>query len=221
MQEPMLSKRSKRQCASKAVARVFGAPPVLPGEDPKEYEKMLSRVATDIGPRDFIEEIWVHDLADATWDLFRWRRIKAAHLAAKVLEAVNDKALQVAVTKLMALEGPEKDEIDAFHKCKLSRAERLAAYPRVHEKLEKLLAESRATLNVDHIEAEVIHLNLKFIEQIEGLIATAQDRIDQIMRELNRHRFMQNQGRLTSPAMLEDKPKKIAAPLVTIVPHGQ
>jgi len=217
----MLSKRSKRQCESKAVAKLFGAPPILPGEDPKTYQEMLSRVATDIGPRDFIEDIWVHDLADAAWDLFRWRRIKAARLAAKVLEAVNAKALQLAGTKLMALSGPEQDEISEFLKCKLDWAELRAAYPRAHEKLEKLLAESRATLNVDHIEAEVIHCNLQFIEQIEGLIATAQDRIDQIMRELNRHRFMQNQGRLTSPAMLEDKPKKIAAPLVTIVPHGQ
>jgi hypothetical protein len=72
-------------------------------------------------------------------------------------------------------QGPEQDEIDAFLKCKLDWAERLAAYPRVHEKLEKLPAESRATLNADHVEAEVIYLNLKFIEQIEGLIATAQD----------------------------------------------
>jgi hypothetical protein len=82
MQELVLSKRSKRQCGSKALARLFGAPPILPSEDPKAYQEMFSRVATAIGPRDFIEEIWVDDLTDATWNLFRWRRIKAARLAA-------------------------------------------------------------------------------------------------------------------------------------------
>ena len=41
IQELMLSKRSKRQCESKAVAKLFGAPPILPGEDPKTYQEML------------------------------------------------------------------------------------------------------------------------------------------------------------------------------------
>jgi hypothetical protein len=176
----MLSKRSKRQCPSNAVTRVFGAPPILPGEDSKAYQEMFSRVATDIGPRDFIEEIWVHDLADAAWNLLRWRRIKAARLAAKVAEAVDKKSLELAVTKLMALPGPEQDEISEYLKCKGDWPEQVAAYPRGSQKFLELLAESWAALNVDHVEAEVIHLNLKFIEQIEGLIATAQDRIDQL-----------------------------------------
>jgi hypothetical protein len=78
---------------------------------------------------------------------------------------------------------------------------------------------------MDSIEAEVIAGKLRFIEPIESLIATAQDRFDQIMRELDRRRFMQNQGRSSmSPEQAqveEDEPKKIAGTLVTIVPHDQ
>jgi hypothetical protein len=218
----MLSKRSKRRCGSKGLARLFGALPILPGEDPKAYQEMFSRVATDIGPRDFIEEIWVHDLTDATWNLFRWRRIKAARLAAKVTETADKEVARLATDEMRSFKGPEKAEIDKFFNSDLDWEKRLATYPRVTQKFEEAFDESRATLNMDHIEAEVIHRNLEFIEQIEGLIAAAQDRIDQIMRELHRHRFMQSQGRsLTSPAQVEDEPKKIAAPLVTIVPHDQ
>jgi hypothetical protein len=59
---------------------VFGPPPILPGENPKDYEEILNRITATIGARDFIEEIWCRDLADVVWNLFRYRRIKAAYL---------------------------------------------------------------------------------------------------------------------------------------------
>jgi hypothetical protein len=202
-----LSKRSKRRCGSKALARLFGAPPILPSEDPKAYQEMVSRVATDIGPRDFIEEIWVHDLADAAWNLSRWRRIKAAYLVAKVSEQADQEAVKLAEAE----SGIELSQVELD----LDR----------NSQLQKLVALLRSRLDMDSIEVDVIAWNLRFIEPIESLIATAQDRFDQIMRELHRHRFVQNQGRSSmspEPAQVkEDEPKKIAGTLVTIVPHDQ
>jgi hypothetical protein len=62
------------------------------------------------------------------------------------------------------------------------------------------------------------------IERIEARIMTAQRRFDEIMRELHRHRFMQNQTRrLPAPesTQLEEDEPMIAGPLVTTAPHDQ
>jgi hypothetical protein len=220
-----LSKRSKRQYASKVVTRLFGAPPVLPGEDPKAYHEMLNRVAISIVSRDFIEEIWVHDLADAAWNLFRWRRIKAAYLSAKMSEKADKEAARLASAEIQSLEGPDQEEIDRFLRSELDWGERVAKYPRANQKFQALAAAAKSTLDMAYIEANEISWCFQFIEKIEGLIATAQDRIDQIMRELHRHRFMQSQA-LSAPSrepapVEQHRPKKIAAPLVTTVPHDQ
>jgi hypothetical protein len=129
---------------------------------------MLNRILSAIAPRDFVEQIWVHDLTNTVWDLFRWRRIESAYLAAKVSE------------------------------------ERM--------------------LSIDHIRASVMALCTHSIERTEARVMTAQRRFDEIMRELHRHRFMQNQTRrLPAPesTQVEDDKPMIAGTLVTAAPHDQ
>jgi hypothetical protein len=46
---------------------------------------------------------------------------------------------------------------------------------------------------MDLIQARVMRHNLDMIEQIENLIMIAQRRIDEVVRELDRHRIMQKQ----------------------------
>ena len=57
---------------------IFGPPPVLPGEDASAYEALLACVSADVKPADIIEKIWVRDIVDHTWDIFRLRRIKVS-----------------------------------------------------------------------------------------------------------------------------------------------
>lgn len=47
--------------------------------------------------------------------------------------------------------------------------------------------------NIDLIQGRVLRNRLDMIEQIDNLIAMAQRRIDEVIRELDRHRFMQKQ----------------------------
>ena len=151
-----MPKRSKPR-SNFPFADLFGPPPVLPGEDPKAYREMYDRVRDTIGPRDFVEEIWVRDLADVAWALCRWRRIKEAYLAALVSEKAERQASGLP------------SELSA------------AVYPHGE--------------NMDFIQADVVRGQLYFIQPIESLIAAAQRRIDEIDRELHRHRFMQIQLR--------------------------
>jgi hypothetical protein len=55
---------------------LFGAPALLKREDSAAYDKLHSRISSDIDPSDVIEEIWVRDIVDLSWEILRWRRLK-------------------------------------------------------------------------------------------------------------------------------------------------
>src|SRR5262252_7898597 len=76
---------------------VFGPPPLLVGEDPAAYDELLLRVSTAVKPVDFLEEIWVRDVVDLTWEIFRLRRLKAGFIS----EAA-DKILYIVLRPLLA-----------------------------------------------------------------------------------------------------------------------
>ena len=55
---------------------IFGPPPLLEGEDSKAYDTLLARVSGAVKPKDIIEEIWVRDIVNLTWEILRLRRLK-------------------------------------------------------------------------------------------------------------------------------------------------
>jgi hypothetical protein len=55
----------------------FGPPSLIDGEDAQAYDELVVRISTAIKPSDFIEEIFLRDVIDHTWDILRFRRIKA------------------------------------------------------------------------------------------------------------------------------------------------
>jgi hypothetical protein len=210
--------RSSKPRSRVGRARFFGPAPILPGENPKAYKSLLDRVVTAIGPRDCIEEIWVRDLTDVVWSLFRWRRIRDACLANIVREEADEEASELAEAEGKRLQGPEKEEMTKLLASALTWERAVALYPRAHQKFQEL----RATLDMDDIQARVIPDNMTFIHSIESLIAPAQGRIDQIMRELHRYRFMQSQAQSSpSPEAQVEQPQEIAGSLVKIVPSDE
>ena len=219
--------KSKSQSPPKAFRRphLFGPPPILEGEDTSAYNEILDRVFGAVGPTDFVEEIWVRDLADVTWTMFRWRRIVAALLIERVSQDVNDQAISLAVAETKQMTGTEKKEMDALldTNSRLSWETRVAQNPRASEKFQELWSSAKSTLNMDLIRARAMQNNLDMIERIENLITIAQRRIDEVIRELDRHRIMQKQlnsfqdregakFETTQPKMIEGKTtnKKVA-----------
>jgi hypothetical protein len=55
---------------------LFGAPALLKSEETAAYDKLHSRISSDINPSDVIEEIWVRDIVDHSWEILRWRQLK-------------------------------------------------------------------------------------------------------------------------------------------------
>ena len=174
-----------------------GPPPLLYGEDEAAYDEMLARVSSALGPRDFIEEIWVHDLVDAAWNIIRLRRIQAALLGDKVWNDVDEEASSLAEANPRLMEGTEKEKEEMKQllnsDSELSWEELTEQNPRAYEKFQKFWAAAESTLNRDLIQAKIIMDELLTIERIEHFIAIAQRRYDTVIRELDRHRFIKKQ----------------------------
>jgi hypothetical protein len=223
MGECVMAKRSNPRFKSGA-ASLFGPPPILPGDNPKDYEEILNRIAAAIGPRDFIEEIWCRDLADEVWNLFRLRRVKAAYLAQELSEAAKRQASNLAKAAMRAMPDSDEDKIQQFLACD-PRWNRAAAYPRAHQIYQELLAKARSELNMDLIQGNVTLNWLNSVERIEAIILAEGRRFDEIMRELHRRRFMQSQiVSLPSPVQAKRKKsesKMIAAKPTTDKPHDE
>jgi hypothetical protein len=192
-----MSKKSKSQSASKALRRpdLFGPPPILEGEDARAYYEILDRVLGSVGPTDFVEEIWVHDLVDVTWSMFRLRRLQATLWTAEVSDDADCQASSRAVAEAELMEGAEKEEMNRLldSDSGLSWEARVEQNPRANEKFQELYSSARSSLDMNAIQAKVLRENLNTIERIDNLIMIAQRRIDEVIRELDRHRIMQKQ----------------------------
>jgi len=64
--------------ADRSAARLalFGPPPLIEGEDAAAYDELLVRISADVKPADILEDIWVRDVVDFTWEIFALRRLK-------------------------------------------------------------------------------------------------------------------------------------------------
>jgi hypothetical protein len=108
-----------------------------------------------------------------------------------VWDEVNEQASSRAAKEANKLsEGTEKEEMDGLLNSELNWEESVARYPRANDKFQVLWSKAKSDLNLDLIQAKVITYNLDMIERIEALIASAQRRIDEVVRELDRHRVI-------------------------------
>jgi hypothetical protein len=86
---------------------------------------------------------------------------------------------------------------------------------RANDKFQEPWSAARSTLNMDLIQARVLQENLDVIERIDNLIMIAQRRIDEVIRELDRHRIMRRDAsnfQVVERKMIEGKTtnKKVA-----------
>ena len=56
----------------------LGPPPLFEGEDAAAYDELSARIAGAMNPVDIFDEIWVRDIVDCDWAVFRLRRLQAS-----------------------------------------------------------------------------------------------------------------------------------------------
>jgi hypothetical protein len=149
----------------------LGPAPLIKGEDVVGYDELLARVSSGVKSADILEDIWVRDYVDLTWEIFRLRRLKAALLTATAYEG-----LQRVLQPLL----DDDDEIAQLVR-DWARQESNAV-----EQVNNLLAS--ADLTMDAVIAQALSQNIEGIERIDRMIAMAETRRNSVLREIEWHR---------------------------------
>jgi hypothetical protein len=163
------NKKSAGKCAPTRLA-LFGPPPLLEGEDSAAYDELLARISGTIKPADVLEEMWVRDVVDLSWENFRLRRLKTnllnanAHRGLKtVLESITSPGLAILLPGKWAAR--DRDAI---------------------EQIDELLASSDLTM--DAVMAETLAYIIDDFERIDRMIMHTEARRNAILREVDRYR---------------------------------
>ena len=148
----------------------LGPPLLIKGEDGAAYQEVLARISRAVKPKDFLEEIWVRDVTDLTWEILRMRRLKSALLAS---------AMSNTLPQILA---PALDYMEARD---LSRQWALGHRQAVKQ-VSKLL--SRMGLTSDALVAEALVAKIGTVERIDQMLTNAEVRRNAALREIERHR---------------------------------
>ena len=188
---------------------MLGNPPLLATEDPNHYEALLTELAREVRPSDFIEWLWVKDIADLTWDIFRYRRIKASYVDGRFRSALVQQlngALQRA--------HPDKSALSFDLDRILDKANKLAndfiANANTKEKRDKWL--KAHGVNAESITATSFDAAVDKLEAIERMLASVEYRRNNALHEIERRRNALGRAlRQTSDQIIEGE-----APLVPL-----
>lgn len=194
----MRSKRNPRSASSEILATetFFGPPPILPEEDLVAYRELLASVSRDVHPIDIIEDIWVRDVVDLTWEILRWRRIKSDLVAQAIPAALRSVLSGLLPKPLPSGSAPplgtweHTQYMIAKSALPLPGDELVKKWvkrsPRAIKQVNKLL--SSANMTMANVVTNASIEELENIERIDRLITVTEARRNAVYREIDRHR---------------------------------
>jgi hypothetical protein len=86
---PAASQRPQVAAMDPQLLEILGPPPILERESLDSYNALHDRVRSAVAPADVIEELWVRDVADLSWDVLRLRRLKSKIFATQAYRGVK------------------------------------------------------------------------------------------------------------------------------------
>ena len=192
---------------------VLGEPPLLATEDPNQYDALLRGFARDITPSGFIEWLWVKDIADITWDIIRYRHIKASYVDGCFRSAL-ERQLDLALQREKRAAHPDESALYFDVVRMLDEPNKLAndfiANANTKEKRDKWL--KAHGVNVESITTTSIDAAVDKLEVIERLLASVEHRRNNALQEIERRRNALGRAlRQTSDQIIEGE-----APLVPL-----
>jgi hypothetical protein len=81
------------------IKQLTGRPPVLSSEDPQGYDHMMLQFITCFSPRNFMDQQFIKDLTDATWEMLRYSRHQTVHLERKGKQLLENRLKAAAQQK--------------------------------------------------------------------------------------------------------------------------
>jgi hypothetical protein len=155
----------------------LGPAPLIPGEDPAAYSALQVGVSAAVRPNGVLEEIWVRDVIDLTWEARRLRRLKAQLLQAAAHEGLR-KVLEPLIKRDFTSIG---DDAARELSDRWARRE-----PKAVKEVNGHL--SAAGLTMDAVMAQTLDCKLYSIEQLDRMLASSEARRGAALREIDRHR---------------------------------
>ena len=191
---------------------MLGEPPLLATEDPNQYDALLTELAREVRPSDFIEWLWVKDIADLTWDIFRYRRIKASYVDGRFRSALVQQ-LNLALQRDKRAAHPDRRlsfDLDRIRDEANKLANDFIANANTKEKRDKWL--KAHGVNAESITATSFDAAVDELEAIERMLASVEYRRNNALHEIERRRNALGRAlRQTSDRIIEGE-----APLVPL-----
>lgn len=160
-----------------AIASLFSNPPVLRNENQNAYKELLNEVAATMRPKDFIEFLWLRDFTDLTWEILRYRRMQKA-----IFETAEPAALRARFRALIQDGQASEEDVER-------QATRLAHDWTTDPTARALLKEVNPDgINNDDLVAEAFIYRIKELERLDKMLAAAEKRRNNVLREMNANR---------------------------------
>ena len=153
-------------------------PPILMNESAADLNRVRETLNNEIKPRGMIEQLYLLDYAELTFEVLRLRRWKMALLKTNFVPA-----LETVFTQVLLQSGYNLGEASATAK---HTAHRWFINKQVKKQGTRLLRQCR--LDVSAIEAEAFRKSADQIELIDKLLASAESRRSKIIREIAAYR---------------------------------
>jgi len=165
-----LAPASPRAPARPRRRELLGPRPLIDGEKAANYDEVLERISAAVGPADFVEEIWVRNVADLAWESIRLRRLKS-----QLLHATAHQGVDRVLKPLLGWEGA-----DALSRRWASGDEEALC------EVERLL--DQAGLTIDAVMARTLTARIDDVERIDRMVIIAEVRRDAVLREIRSRR---------------------------------
>jgi hypothetical protein len=147
-----------------------GNRPLFAGEDGAAYDSLLARVSDVVKPADVLEDIWLQDVVDLSWEVGKLRRMKAEYLNSSA-----HRGLRKLLDGLLGW----KDGQDLTAQWTARNPDAL-----------KLVAGSleAAGMTMNTVMAQTLAASINEVERIERLTAAAELRRNAVLREIADYR---------------------------------
>ena len=174
---------------------LFGPPPILEGETEKAYYERSNACSPPLS-RSISSRKCGLAILSMSFGILSIASDLSAFLAAEVWDDANDEASSLVEADPELMNGTEEQKQEMASLSNPSSNSnweaQKAQYPRATERYMKLWETAWSTLNLNETQAKVMIYKIDTIERIEALIMFAERRFDSVIRELDRHRMMQN-----------------------------
>lgn len=175
--------------------------PLLITESEDEFDRLREAFDQELKPQGVVEQMYVADIAQLTWEIIRLRRCKAG-----IINVASLQALEELLTQLLWVPGDWVED-------KAKRLARMWFLDQADKKQVKQLLKN-FQLDETAIEAEAVRRTIDQLEQIERLLASSESRRNKALRRIAEYRgSLGRQLQDSSDRIIEGKVLSLEQPL--------